>query len=207
MDELGVLTNTQWEYRESSLMCFTETWLHSHVLDNSTALPGFTSVRADRDATLSGKKKGGGIALYVNERWCNPGHVTVKERFCSPDIELLAVVLRPFYLPREFHYAIVVVVVVNIPPSADAEVAGDIIHSTVAKLQTIHPNAFITIPGDFNHAKLDKTLPTFTQYVKCPTRDNNTLDLLYANTKNAYCATALPPGQIRPQPCPEAGTV
>ena len=39
----------------------------------------------------------------------------------------------------------------------------------------------------------NKSLPTFTQYVKCPTRGNNTLDLLYANTKDAYCATAFPP--------------
>jgi len=127
----------------------------------------------------------------VNERWCNPGHVTVKERFCSPDIELLAVGLRPFDLPRELHS--VIVVAVYIPPCADVEVAGDVIHSSVAKLQTLHPNAFITITGDLNRAKLDKSLPTFTQYVKCPTRGNNTLDLLYANTKDAYCATALSP--------------
>ena len=83
-------------------------------------------------------RTGGGIALYVNERWCDPGHVTVKERFCSPDIELLAVGLRPFDLPRELYS--VVVVAVYIPPCADAEVAGDVIHSSVAKLQTLHPN-------------------------------------------------------------------
>ena len=53
----------------------------------------------------------------VNERWCNPGHVTVKERFCSPDIELLAVGLRPFDLPRELHS--VIVVAVYIPPYAE----------------------------------------------------------------------------------------
>jgi len=63
MDELGVLTKMQWEYRECRIMCFTETWLHTLIPDNNTALPGFTSVRADRDVILSGKKKGGGIAL------------------------------------------------------------------------------------------------------------------------------------------------
>ena len=153
--------------------------------------PGFRTVRADRDVTSSGKKKGGGIALYVSERWCNPGHVTMKERFCSPDIELLAVGIRPYYLPREFTSAIVIAV--YIPPSADAAAASDVIHATASKLQTQHPNAFMAITGDFNHASLDKVLPTFYQYVDCPTRDNKTLDLLYANVKDAYSATALPP--------------
>ena len=31
------------------------------------------------------------------------------------------------------------------------------------------------------------------QYVDCPTRENKTLDLLYANVKEAYTSTALPP--------------
>lgn len=43
----------------------------------------------------------------------------------------LAVRLHPYYLPREFGHAIVF-----IPPGNDAEIASDVIHSAVAKLQT-----------------------------------------------------------------------
>uniref|UniRef100_A0AAQ6IRP3 Reverse transcriptase domain-containing protein n=1 Tax=Anabas testudineus TaxID=64144 RepID=A0AAQ6IRP3_ANATE len=49
------------------------------------------------------------------------------------------------------------------------------------------------ISGDFNHATLNKTLPTFTQFVSCPTRGERTLDPMYANVKDAYSSTALPP--------------
>ena len=77
--------------------------------------------------------------------------------------------------PREFTSAIIISVYV--PPSADAAVACDVIHSAVAQIQTQQPNAFIVITGDFNHVSLNKTLPTFHQYVDCPTRDYNTLDL------------------------------
>ena len=42
-------------------------------------------VRSDRDVIQSGKKEGGGIAVYVNERWCNSDHVCVKECFCCSD--------------------------------------------------------------------------------------------------------------------------
>ncbi|CAM4487914.1 unnamed protein product [Leuciscus chuanchicus] len=88
MDELSALT--QREYRECSVMCFTETWLQEHISDSNATVPGLQTVRVDRDRCLSSKKKGGGIAVLVNNRWCNPGHITVKERFCGPDIELLA---------------------------------------------------------------------------------------------------------------------
>jgi len=119
-------------------------------------LAGFQLVRADRSCTESGKKKGGGVAVYVNNGWCNPGHITVKERVCSPDIELLlAVSLRPYYLPREFTRAIVIVVY--------ASRAADVINSVTARLQTLHPNAFISTSGDFNHATLTSNLPTFKQ--------------------------------------------
>ncbi|XP_032423388.1 uncharacterized protein LOC116723007 [Xiphophorus hellerii] len=190
-DEITALVRTQKDYRECSIFCFTETWLHSLIPDSSVEVPGFSLVRGDRDLSKSRKKKGGGVALYVSERWCNPGHVNVKEQICSPDIELLAVGMRPYYLPREFTSAILIAV--YIPPSADAAVACDIISATAAKLQTKNPDAFMVITGDFNHASLDKTLHNFQQYVDCPTRENKMLDLLYANAKDAYSATALPP--------------
>lgn len=67
MDELQTLIRTQPEYRESSLC---------------------QAPRADRDLKRSRKRKGAGLAVLVNNRWCHPGHVTVKCRLCSTDIEL-----------------------------------------------------------------------------------------------------------------------
>lgn len=190
VDELEALIRTQREYRESSIVCLTETWLHEQIPDSNVTIPGFQTVRADRDTIATGKKKGGGLAVLVNNRWCHPGHVTVKHRVCSPDIELVAVGLRPYYLPREF--TSVFAINVYIPPSGNAEAACDVIHTVTAGLQTQHPGAFIIITGDFKHASLSSTLPTFFQFVKCATRENKTLDL-YANVKDAYSSTALPP--------------
>ncbi|KAI3369427.1 hypothetical protein L3Q82_007652 [Scortum barcoo] len=192
IDELAALTKNLKTFRECSLLCLTETWLTASIPDANVELPDFSTVRADRDTKACGKRKGGGLALYVNKRWCNPGHVNIKISTCCRDIELLAVSLRPYYLPREFSHAIVVVV--YIPPRADAEAACDVIHSAVAKLQTQHPEALVLISGDFNHATLDNTLAAFHQYVDCNTRGKRTLDLMYANAnvKDAYRATPLP---------------
>lgn len=65
------------------------------------------------------------------------------ERICTPDIDLLAVGQRPYYLPHEFSH--VVAVVVYIPLSTVAAHACDVIHYTVAELQTKHSRAFIEI--------------------------------------------------------------
>ncbi|TWW68204.1 hypothetical protein D4764_19G0000020 [Takifugu flavidus] len=191
MDELEALTRTPREYREASIMCFTETWLHGLIPDSNVTIAGFTTVRADRDTTAAGKKKGGGLAVFVSNRWCNPEHIHVKERVCNPDVELIAIGLRPYYLPREFTN--VIAITVYIPPTGKADSACDVIHSVTADLQTKQPGAFILITGDFNHASLKSTHPTFHQYVQCSMRDSKTLDLLYANITNPYTSTALPP--------------
>ncbi|KAL3987852.1 KRAB domain-containing zinc finger protein [Sarotherodon galilaeus] len=171
-------------------MMLTESWLTPLTPDTSVTLPGFQLLRADRTRE-SGKRKGGGLAVFVNDRWCNPGHITVKEQLCSRDIELLAVSMRPYYLPREFSH--VIAITAYVPPSANADAACDTLHSVVSRLQTQSPRALLIISGDFNHASLDSTLPTFTQYVTCPTRDNKTLDLLYANAEEAHSSSPLPP--------------
>lgn len=99
--------------------------------------------------------------------------------------------MRPYYLPREFSH--VLVAAVYIPPSANGDATCDVLHSAVRRLQTQHPQALLLISGDFNHASPSSTLPKFTQYVTCHTRDNKTLDLFYANTKEAYSSSPLPP--------------
>lgn len=176
-------------YRQCSLMCFSESWLNDSIADTSVDIAGFTAVRVDRDPRMSGKTKGGGLTLYVNNRWCHPGLITVKERICCRDDELLVVGLRPYYIPREFTH---IIAIVYVPPRAVPADACDVIHETVARDLTRHPGAFLVISGDFNHVSLSSHLTVFIQYVDCP-HHNKTLDLLYANAKEAYTATALPP--------------
>ena len=72
-------------------------------------------MRCDRSRGATGKTKGGGVCVFVNEKWCS--NVTLKEQHCCADVELLTVALRPFYLPREFHQMFVTVVYIH--PKAD----------------------------------------------------------------------------------------
>ena len=87
--------------------------------DTLFELPGFTLVRADRDAN-SGKTKGGGICVYINDLWCR-SHA-VKYKICDNNVEILGMMLRPFYLPREF--GSILLFVVYSPPSGKAAQAA-----------------------------------------------------------------------------------
>ncbi|CAI5648724.1 unnamed protein product [Oreochromis niloticus] len=185
------VTRTEKVFRECSVICFTERWLHKNIPDQVVDINVFMCVRVDRDPGSSKKKRGGGLALYVNNRWCSPSHVKVRMAVCNKHIELLAVGLRPYCLPQEFSLAIIIIV--YIAPDANAAQAYDVISSATADLLNRSPSAFVAITGDFNHTNLSTVLPTFKQYVDCKTRDNKTLDLFYANATESYTSSPLPP--------------
>lgn len=86
LDELTVLARSQ--YRECSIISFTETRLHQDIPDDNASVESFQTVRTDRDCTASSKRREGGLALLIEKHWCNPAHITVKESTCYPKLEL-----------------------------------------------------------------------------------------------------------------------
>ena len=91
----------QHEYRTCSMKCYTETWLTDAVRDSHVNIEGFSLFRGDRIKD-SCKKIGDGLCLFVNEKWCHRNSMAVKHKVCTPNVEMLTVSVRPYYLPREF---------------------------------------------------------------------------------------------------------
>ena len=60
-DELTALVRFDGDFRRSSLMCFTETWLIEDI--DNILVPGFTTVRADRD--IDKAQKSGSWFVHV----------------------------------------------------------------------------------------------------------------------------------------------
>ena len=92
-DELEANVKFYHEFREANLMCLSETWLTEN--DGDPEIPGFTVVHGDRSLDETGKRRGGGVCVYVNCHWCC--NITVKEQLCTGHLELLTVALRPYY--------------------------------------------------------------------------------------------------------------
>lgn len=188
MEELRLNTKACNEYRESCLMIYTETWLQEDFPDSLVQVRGFSCVRMDRNID-SGKVRGGGICVYINESWCN--NYTIKYRVCTPDLELICISLRPFYLPRD--YGNIFLCSVYIPPNGNALKAASCVADCAHQQLRDKPDSPIFVLGDFNHCRLELSLPGFQQYVKNSTRKNRTLDKCYGNIKDAYAARIKPP--------------
>ncbi|KAJ8046472.1 hypothetical protein HOLleu_05150 [Holothuria leucospilota] len=136
------------------------------------------------------KGKGGGVCIYVNEKWCHPNNALIKHHSCFPNIEILTVSLRPYYLPREFSH--IIIHTVYVPHRSVAKPATLELVDIIDQFESSAPDAFTIINGDFNHCDLRKSSVHYYQQVKCATRDTATLDLLYTNVKDAYLSIQLP---------------
>ncbi len=190
MDDLRARTSFQQDIRDCNILCLSETWLTPSVPDTDvTPSDNFSVLRMDRTAE-AGKIKGGGVCFMINKKWCDPRNISILSRSCSPHLEHLSIICRPFYLPREF--SAVIATAVYIPPQADTSLALSKLHEELSVYINKHPDAASIIAGDFNKANLRKVMPTFHQHVSCPTRGPNTLDHCYTQFKNAYKARSLP---------------
>ncbi|KAI4873821.1 hypothetical protein NFI96_014420, partial [Prochilodus magdalenae] len=136
LDELRARITTQREIRDCCALILTETWLSDSTPDSAIQLQTHSVHRGDRTAA-SGKNKGGGVCVFVNNRWCSD--IKTVEKHCSTDLELLMVKCRPFYLPREF--SAVFILAVYIPPRANSATALGLLHDAISKQETAHPDA------------------------------------------------------------------
>ncbi|KAK1788980.1 hypothetical protein P4O66_015872 [Electrophorus voltai] len=121
LDDFRARIKFQRDIRDCNLLCYTELWLNPAVPSQAIQPAEFFSVhRMDRTAD-SGKSRGGGVCMMVNNRWCNNANIVTLTRSCSPNLELLALKFRPFYLPWEF--TSVIINTVYIPPQASIDTA------------------------------------------------------------------------------------
>ena len=99
MEELCANAKYANEFCSASLMCFTETWLSENVADSHVNIEGFSIFCADR-TNDSGKLKGGGLCVFVNEQWCHPNNIAIKHKSCSQNAKMFIMGLCPYYIPQ-----------------------------------------------------------------------------------------------------------
>jgi hypothetical protein len=117
--------------------------------------------------------------------------MTVKEKYCDPDIEAMVLTLRPYYLPREI--PCINLFTIYIPPDANSSNACSTLRDMVDRRETATPEAVNIILGDFNRHPVKRHLTGYTQTVTCPTRGDAILDQCYINIKHAYTSKPKPP--------------
>lgn len=110
---------------------------------------------------------------------------------CSPDLELLTVLCKPFYKPREF--SSIILTAVYIPPSASAPSVSQQLADHIMKVERSNPDAVVLVLGDFNHVYLKRALPRYKPQIHIATRLDKTLDQCYSSIPEACHAVARAP--------------
>jgi hypothetical protein len=193
IEELEARITTHSLLKNTCLIAITETWLTSNVTDSQlTISDDYIPIRQDRQIEKTGKSKGGGLLIYLNKLWCNSYKVVSSH--CEPNLEMMGVLLRPFWTPREI--ASIVVLLVYCPvfgPAASTTVKETVksIHLEIDNLERKYPSSTIMVMGDFNSCSVN--LSKYQQYVTCTTRNDKMLDKCYINKNVSYKCARLPP--------------
>ncbi|KAK0140570.1 hypothetical protein N1851_022449 [Merluccius polli] len=182
LDELSMLLGNQRDFRDAAAICLTESWLSEAVPDSAVQLDGFSLHRADRTSD-SNNEEAAFAATSIT--------TGILSRTCSPELESLTVLCKPFYKPREF--SSVIVTTVYIPPSAAAVSATQQLASIIMEVENNNPDAFAVVLGDFNHVSMRKALPRYKPQIHIATRKEKTLDQCYSPIPEAYHAMARAP--------------
>ncbi|KAK0136904.1 hypothetical protein N1851_026926 [Merluccius polli] len=191
LDDLRARIRYQRDIRDCNIICLTETWLTPMTPDHAIQPAEHFSVHRMDRTEESGKSRGGGLCLMTNNNWCDRRNVVPLTHSCSPNLELLTIKCRPFYLPREF--TSIIISAVYIPPQADTVTALSELHEVLAGHQTTLRDAALIVAGDFNRANLKTVRPDLRQHITCATRGERTLDHCYSPFKDGYRAKSLPP--------------
>ncbi len=130
MDDLRASISFQRDIRDYNILCLSETWLTPSVPDTAVRpSDNFSVLWMDRTAE-AGKTKGGGVCFMINKKWCDPRNISILSHSCSPHLEHLSIICRPFYLPREF--SSIIATAVYIPPQADTSLALSKLHNVLS---------------------------------------------------------------------------
>lgn len=120
----------------------------------------------------SGKKIGGGLCVYISKSWCP--NVAMGVKLCNPDVEVMLLKFRLFYLPREF--TAVYSYVVYLPLDANAKLSLEQLHNNINNSLTAHLDSVFIAARDFNHTDLKTVFPKLHRNMKHASRGDKTLD-------------------------------
>ncbi|CAB4038401.1 Hypothetical predicted protein, partial [Paramuricea clavata] len=177
IDELQLVA----QINQVEVICITESWLNTSVVDSMISLSNFIQFRNDRTYSC-----GGGVSIYIKEEiYCRR-----LEHFEDSAIESLWLLLRPKRLPRSISALLLAVIYHTTSSGANENFElYNHIQRNVESFLSLHPDGLVFVTGDFNPVstlfdeKRLKRLSGLTQIINVPTRHNAILDWCLTNAK------------------------
>ncbi|CAB4033726.1 Hypothetical predicted protein [Paramuricea clavata] len=187
IDELELVA----QINQVEVICITESWLNTSVVDSMISLSNFIQFRNDRTYSC-----GGGVSIYIKEEiYCRR-----LEHFEDSAIESLWLLLRPKRLPRSISALLLAVIYHTTSSGANENFElYNHIQRNVESFLSLHPDGLVFVTGDFNPVrtlfdeKRLKRLSGLTQIINVPTSHNAILDWCLTNAKKVVFDVSRPP--------------
>ena len=173
------------------VLTISETWLRPHLHSNLVNIEGFTVYRLDRGSSCKGKKRGGGLLTYVNDK-----HSSECESLSELDKSNESIEAQWVYIHRP-HCKNVVVCNVYRPPNGDLGKSIAYLDDCLRSVNLGKTDLFLL--GDFNVNYKNKASPNYkklhffvqsnslSQLIDTPTRNTDKtkslIDLVITNSK------------------------
>ena len=172
----------------------TETWLHKQIENRVVEIDGYKLIRQDRySLSQPVKTRGGGIAIYIKNRWAPYVRILSDVSTVTPDVEVLWLQIA---IPCRKGLDLGIV---YRPPDGNVQLAVDLLDNNIQHLEDMARTRELIILGDFNidykktRSTEYKTLKELerkyqlSQYIRGPTRVTHkiqsTIDLIFSNAK------------------------
>ena len=123
------------------LMC-SETWLDNRYNEHLIQLSGKCCFRTDRSYNNTNTKKGGGVAIFVNDNWANYVTIDNNSTFSNVDLEIVTLLID-----RPNHRKLTISCVYR-PPKSNQDNTYNELTRVLKYLSTL--NREIWVGGDFN---------------------------------------------------------
>lgn len=173
-------------------LCLTETWLHSLISDDIVSVSGYKLFRKDRPTTFK-KRRGGGIAVYVLEKY-DVDEIDFDSLKCQ-DVEFSCLKIHGLKVKP------VTCVTIYRPPDGSTPKCIDLLSTLSEKIKKDHGGE-IVFYGDFNinyknrkckwslELKGWETISGLKQLITKPTRVDKTstsvIDLCFTNVQHIH---------------------
>lgn len=172
-------------------LCLSETWLTAQVPDELIYITGYKLWRGDRP-TCSGKPRGGGVCVYVLEKYAT---AVLKTPRSNADIEMLGISIEGY------RTGVINCITVYRPPKGDTETALMRLDQLVSMMRA-EGQCNLLIHGDFNLNYLNgqcrivkklkewETKSGLKQVIRNPSRVSNVsstlIDLCFVDIKHLH---------------------
>jgi hypothetical protein len=179
IDDLQLLLNTRF-YSNNCVFLVQETWLNNNVCSELLSFDGYLCFRQDRSNSM--RTKGGGVATFINQLWCN--NIQTIFQYSKNNIDCICTLCKPKFLSG---FSGIIITNVYIPPSMSPIFLSEFYDEVTSLIGPLLCDHLCLFAGDFNRCNTSALISLgLIDVVDFTTRCEAQLDHIFTNRSDIF---------------------